>query len=179
MIYSHHTHTHTHTLQHKGSFNDVQAKLDAFHLEVQEGRGAIPIDLETPHQPMKAVQVCSPWSFCPSGWWGSYTKCKQLWNCILCLSCVLEGTLFYRRLQDPNSSFVGPFAGSCIPMQQKLLNLTMALCTSNCNLQMSGRPSTLALKVVNIVFLMPTIKPQLLQLPWQRWSWWGRACSQC
>ena len=32
----------------------------------------------------------------------------------------------------------------------------MAPCTSNCNLQMSGRPSTLALKVVNIVFLMPT-----------------------
>ena len=43
-----HMHTPVHTLQHKGSLNDVQAKLHQFHLEVQEGRGAIPIDLETP-----------------------------------------------------------------------------------------------------------------------------------
>ena len=45
-----HTHalTCTHTLQHKGNFNDVQARLREFHLEVEEGRGAIPIDLETP-----------------------------------------------------------------------------------------------------------------------------------
>ena len=37
-----------HTLQHKGNFNDVQAHLRQFHLEVEQGRGAIPIDLETP-----------------------------------------------------------------------------------------------------------------------------------
>ena len=40
--------THPHTLQFKGSFNDVQAHLHNFHLEVQQGRGAIPINLETP-----------------------------------------------------------------------------------------------------------------------------------
>ena len=74
----------------------------------------------------------------------------------ICLSCVLEGTLSYRGLQDPNSSFVGPFTGIlhfyAIKITLSKL-LTMAPCTSNCNLQMSGRPSTLALKVVNIVFL--------------------------
>ena len=47
-----HTHTHAHTctptLPQKGSFNDVQAHLHQFHLEVEQGRGAIPIDLETP-----------------------------------------------------------------------------------------------------------------------------------
>ena len=47
-----HMHTHTptctHTLQHKGSFNDVQAHLRQFHLEVEQGGGAIPINLETP-----------------------------------------------------------------------------------------------------------------------------------
>ena len=42
------THMHTHTLPHKGSFNDVLAHLHQFHLEVEQGRGAIPIDLETP-----------------------------------------------------------------------------------------------------------------------------------
>ena len=31
----------------------------------------------------------------------SYIQRKQLWNCILCLSCALEGTLSYRGLQDP------------------------------------------------------------------------------
>ena len=39
---------HTYTLQHKGNFNDIQARLREFHLEVEEGRGAISIDLETP-----------------------------------------------------------------------------------------------------------------------------------
>ena len=33
-----------HTLQHKGNFNDVQARLRQFHLEVEH----IPIDLEIP-----------------------------------------------------------------------------------------------------------------------------------
>ena len=41
-------HMHTCTLQHKGNFNDVQACLREFHLEMEQGRGAIPIDLETP-----------------------------------------------------------------------------------------------------------------------------------
>ena len=43
-----HAHTCTHMHTHKGSFNDVQAHLHQFHLEVEQGRGAIPIDLETP-----------------------------------------------------------------------------------------------------------------------------------
>ena len=42
------SHMHTHKLQHKGSSNDVQVHLHQFHLEVQQGRGTIPIDLETP-----------------------------------------------------------------------------------------------------------------------------------
>ena len=40
--------SHAHTLQHKDSFNDVQAHLYQFHLEVQQVKGVIPIDLETP-----------------------------------------------------------------------------------------------------------------------------------
>ena len=43
-----HTHAHAHTLPHKGSFNDVQAHLRQFHLEVEQRRRVIPIDLETP-----------------------------------------------------------------------------------------------------------------------------------
>ena len=39
--------TFSHTRTHKGSFNDVQAHLRQFHLEVEQGRRAIPIDLET------------------------------------------------------------------------------------------------------------------------------------
>ena len=42
------SHMHTHKLQHKGSSNDMQVYLHQFHLKVQQGRGAIPIDLETP-----------------------------------------------------------------------------------------------------------------------------------
>ena len=47
-----HIYTHTHS-QHKGSFNDVQAKLQQFHIEVQQGGGSIPINLETPTSLLK------------------------------------------------------------------------------------------------------------------------------
>jgi len=49
--------THAHTLLTQGSFNDVQAHLREFHLELQEGRGAIPIDLETPVSLRKRYKV--------------------------------------------------------------------------------------------------------------------------
>ena len=52
-----HMHTHAHTLLTQGSFNDVQAHLREFHLELQEGRGAIPIDLETPVSLRKRYKV--------------------------------------------------------------------------------------------------------------------------
>ena len=54
-----HTHTHTHTKhsQHKGSFNDVQAKLQQFHIEVQQGGGSIPINLETPTSLLKRYKA--------------------------------------------------------------------------------------------------------------------------
>ena len=35
----------------------MQAHLRQFHLEVQEGRGAIPIDLETPTSPKKRYKA--------------------------------------------------------------------------------------------------------------------------
>ena len=46
----------THTLKHKGDFNDVQARLREFHMEVEQGRGAIPINLETPASKRKRWQ---------------------------------------------------------------------------------------------------------------------------
>ena len=64
--------------------------------------------------------------------------------------------LSYHGLQVSDSSFVGSFAGIlyslCNQISQINLSdnsnlLTVPPCTSNCHLQMSGRPSTLALKV--------------------------------
>lgn len=56
MIQQNISHTFTHTLKHKGDFNDVQARLREFHMEVEQGRGAIPINLETPASKRKRWQ---------------------------------------------------------------------------------------------------------------------------
>ena len=64
--------------------------------------------------------------------------------------------LSYHGLQVSDSSFVGSFASilyslriqiSQINLSDNSKLLTVPPCTSNCHLQMSGRPSTLALKV--------------------------------
>ena len=64
--------------------------------------------------------------------------------------------LSYHGLQVSDSSFVGSFAGILYSLRNQISQmnlsddsklLTVAPCTSNCHLQMSGRPSTLALKV--------------------------------
>ena len=64
--------------------------------------------------------------------------------------------LSYHELQVSDSSFVGSFAGILYSLRNQISQinlsddsklLTVAPCTSNCHLQMSGRPSTLALKV--------------------------------
>ena len=84
---------------------------------------------------------------------GTGTVTLALWDGIGRYSSALS----YCGLQVSNSySFVGSFAGifqsyaikiTQINLSDNSKLLTMALCTSNCHLQMSGRPSTVALKV--------------------------------